>query len=133
MRLTESVVDRRRHERFRLAPGYTGIAVRLPDRGTFTLQGHAYDISEGGIRFEVDEPINPGTRVSIRVDLPQAVIGCEDDIGPGRAVFVTGNVVWCDVDEARSIAAIAITRYDRAGDKERLMRRLTSGRALRAA
>ncbi|MEM7628597.1 MAG: PilZ domain-containing protein [Planctomycetota bacterium] len=134
MRLIESVVNRRRHERFNLAPGYTAITVRLAGDEVFTLEGYAYDISESGVRFEVDRPLEAGTRVSIQIDLPQGVIGCADDIGPGRSVFVTGNVVWCDVDDdVRTIAAVAITRYDRAGDKERLMRRLASGRALRAA
>lgn len=124
-------VNRRIHERFMLQPGYTSAAVRQhPDEQSFSLEGHVYDISEGGICFELDRPLEPGSTVSMMIDLPS---NC-NDTGPGRAVFVTGNIVWCEVEEpGASKMALAITRYDRAGDKGRMIKALTSKRYLRAA
>jgi len=129
--MNKNPTNRRRHERFRVNPGYTSMALRRhPDESLFGFEGHIYDISEGGLCFELDQPVEPGTTVSVRLDLP----ACPGDIGPGRAVFVTGNVVWCDDDEpGASRMAMAITRFDRAGDKERLIRSLTRERFVRAA
>ena len=125
-------VNRRAHERFMLERGYTSVSARIhPDEVAFSLEGHVYDISEGGICFELDRPIEPGSVVSLRIDLP---LNCGDR-GPGRSVFVTGNIVWCDVDEpGASRMALAVTRFDREGDKGRMMRALSAGkRFLRAA
>ncbi len=124
-------VNRRQFERFMLKPGYMSAALRVhPDEQAFTREGHIYDISEGGVCFEMDQAIEPGSTVSMRVDLPMNA----KDIGPGRSVFLTGNIVWCDADEMGAVRmALAITRFDRAGDKGRMMRALTSQRYLRAA
>lgn len=126
-----SNVNRREHERFRVNPGYTAMKLRShPDEQAFSLEGHVYDISEGGVCFELDMPIEPGTTVSLMIDLPTN----SDDAGPGHAVFLTGNVVWCELDEpGASRMAVAVTRFDREGDKERLMKSLTSRRYQRAA
>ncbi|MBL4590800.1 MAG: PilZ domain-containing protein [Phycisphaerales bacterium] len=126
-------INRRQHERFLVNPGYTSTCVRIhPDEETFTRSGHIYDLSEGGVCFELDIPIEPGSTVSMQIDLPG--LAGPEDIGPGRAVFVTGNVVWCDIEEPGAAKmALAITRYDRAGDKERLIRALSANRFLRAA
>lgn len=127
-------IDRRVHARFRVNPGYTPVEMRVHPEERFTLGGHIYDISEGGVCFEMDYPVAPGTPVSLKIDLPSQVRESGADIGPGRAVFVTGNVVWCDTDEPGAARmAVAITRYDRAGDRERLIRAMTAGRYLRAA
>lgn len=124
-------VNRRSHERFLLEPGYTSAAVRVhPDEQFFTHEGHVYDISEGGICFELDRPLQPGSTISMRIDLP----GNSGDAGPGRAVFLTGNIIWCDLDEpGASRMALAITRFDREGDKGRMLRAFSHKRYLRAA
>jgi hypothetical protein len=124
-------INRRVHERFQVNPGYTSMALRRhPDETSFELEGHVYDISEGGVCFELDRPIDPGQTVSIRIDLPLT----GEDIGPGRAVFLTGNIVWCDLEEpGASRMAMAVTRFDRAGDRERLIKSLTTGHHLRVA
>lgn len=124
-------INRRAYERFVLNPGYSSTAVRIhPDEMEFTLEGHIYDISEGGICFELDEPVEPGKTISMRVDLPLN----SGDTGPGRSVFVTGNIVWCEVSESgASRMAMAITRFDREGDKQRMLKVLTSKRFQRAA
>lgn len=127
-------IDRREHARFRVNPGYTPVRVRVHPDETYTLDGHIYDISEGGVCFEIDRPVESGSRVSLQIELPGHLFDTGRDIGPGRAVFVTGNVVWCDLDEpGASRMAVAVTRYDRAGDRERLIRAMTAGRYLRAA
>ena len=53
--------NRRRHERFALSPMHTQIAVRPMDSDAFSFEGHAYDISEGGVQFELDRGFEPGT------------------------------------------------------------------------
>jgi hypothetical protein len=106
--------------------------VRLLDSEQFTLEGHAYDISEGGIRFELDHPIAPGTPIAMQITLP--ISQAESDIGPGRSVFVMGNVVWIDDSEPGPVQmALVVTRYARLGDRERLLARLASGTYARAA
>ncbi len=127
-------VDRRGHARFRVNPGYTPVEVRVHPEERFGLSGHIYDISEGGVCFELDFAVPAGAVVSLKIDLPTHLLESGADIGPGRAVFATGNVVWCDTDEpGPARMAVAITRYDRAGDRERLIRAMTAGRYLRAA
>ncbi len=129
--MTTHQINRRQFERFAVNPGYTSTAVRVhPDQSTFETQGHIFDISEGGICFELDVPIEPGSTISMRVDIPSTV----GDTGPGRAVFVTGNVVWCDIEEpGPAKMAMAITRYDRQGDKQRMIRALGNTGYRRAA
>ena len=131
--MSNQQINRRQHERFRVNPGYTSTSVRVhPDETSFTRSGHIYDLSEGGVQFELDCPIEPGSTISMQIDLPG--FGAEDDMGPGRAIFLTGNIVWVDMDEPGACRmALAITRFDRAGDKERLIRSMTSSRLLRAA
>lgn len=126
--MTTHSINRREYERFAVNPGYTSTAVRVhPDETTFDRQGHVYDISEGGICFELDIPLEPGSTISMQIDLPTNV----GDTGPGRAVFVTGNVVWCNIDEPGAAKmAMVITRYDREGDQQRMIRAL-SGTGLR--
>lgn len=131
---TTNPVDRRTHARFRVNPGYTPVELRVHPEERFTMSGHIYDISEGGVCFELDFPVATGSAVSLKIELPTHLLESGQDIGPGRAVFVTGNVVWCDTDEpGPARMAVAITRYDRAGDRERLIRAMTAGRYLRAA
>jgi hypothetical protein len=123
-------INRRRFERFALRPMYTRVVVRLVADQSYDFEGHAYDVSEGGIRFELDRPIDPGTPVAIQVTLPGAAAE------GGWSVFVFANVIWVDedADEPGPVRmAAAFTRFARAGDKERLLSQLSSGRYARAA
>ena len=124
-------INRREHERFIVAPMYTPICVRLLDDTRFTLDGHAYDISENGIQFELDRPIAPGTPVAVQIMLAPGA-----DQGPGRSVFVLANVVWLTDDPEEpgpSRMAAVFTSFARLGDKERLIRQLVRSRFARAA
>jgi hypothetical protein len=117
--------ERRRFPRFETEPMYTDIAVRLLDSEEFLWQGHAYDVSEGGLRFELDRPIAPGTQVAVRITLPTM----NADTGPGRAVFAFANVVWLeDEDEPGPYKmAAVINTFCRAGDRERLLGEFRKG------
>lgn len=126
-------INRRRFERFALSPMYTSIALRTPDEETFQHEGHAYDISEGGMQFELDRAFEPGSRVVMRIDLPDQRFNDIGDAGPGRALFVFANVVWMDdSDVGPARMAVTFTNFARAGDRERLLR-LISRKALRRA
>ncbi len=127
-------INRRQHERFAVSPMYTPVKARLLSEDGFTREGHAYDVSEGGIRFELDDPIEAGTPVALQIELPRGGARSQADTGPGRAVFVIANVVWCDTeDPGPAKMAAAVTRYPREGDKQRLLRQLSAGQFLRAA
>lgn len=127
-------LDRRQHPRFMVSPMYTEAQLRVLDEDTYRHVGHVYDMSEGGVQFEMDRPIAPGTAVALQVALPNPPANVEDVDGYGRAIFVVGNVVWCESDEpGPARMAMVITRYCHAGDRERLLRRLTRGQYLRAA
>lgn len=122
-------INRRRFERFRLPTGYTPIVVRPLGGERGRLDGHAYDISEGGVRFELDRPVPAGTVVAMRIVLPAPA-------APSKAVFAFGNVVWLndDPDEPGPVRMAAVfTRFPHAEDRERLMGHLAAGRYARAA
>lgn len=94
---------------------YTAVRVRYLDSEHQCFEGHAYDVSEGGVQFELDYPINPGTPVAMEIDLPEGK-------GGEYAVPLVGNVVWTDDSEPGPVRmALAITRFLRPGDRERLL------------
>ena len=89
--------NRREHERFALSAMYTTVeAMRNAREASEPLTGHAYDISEGGARIELDEPLAEGEPVHLRLSLPGAertirananvvrVLSEDDDPGPRR-------------------------------------------------
>ncbi|MEL7473165.1 MAG: PilZ domain-containing protein [Planctomycetota bacterium] len=129
-------IDRRRHARFMLRPMYHFVRVRPLDRDEYALDGHAYDVSESGARFELDRPIAPGTPIALELHLPGLGVPGTHDIGPGRAIYVIGNVIWLDDDEVDvgpTRMAVAFTRFCRANDRDRLLRQLGTGRYALAA
>jgi hypothetical protein len=129
-----NAINRRRFERFVLQPMYTPVSVRLADSQDTALEGHAYDVSEAGVRFELDSPVAPGTAVMMQITLPTGLGEPDQDTESGRSVLVQGNVVWLDDSEPGPVRmAMVITRFVRLGDRDRLLRRLISGRYARAA
>src|SRR5688500_4697936 len=82
---TPRSTERRRHPRFNLAPMYSGVqAHRASGDGHDSADGHAYNISEGGIRIELDHRFEIGERVKLDIALP----------GAFEEVHVSGKVVW---------------------------------------
>lgn len=129
-----SAADRRAFPRYLLPSMYTNIAVRPLESDEFCWEGHAYDISQGGMRFEVDHPIPAGTPVAIRIELPGA---SSLRVADRKPVYVFANVVWIeeeDIDAAGPVRmACVFKRFVQPGDQERLMARLKSGRYSLAA
>jgi len=126
--------ERRRHQRYVLPSMYTGVDVRPMDSDSFDWKGHAYDISEGGMRFELDQPIEPGTQIAVRIQLPGAEFL---RLTERRPVYAFANVVWIeedDLDQGGPVRmACVFSRFVMPGDKERLCQRLASGRFSLAA
>jgi hypothetical protein len=99
-----------RQPRYTVDPMYSAVAVLLVggDAGAEPLDGHIYEISLDGMRFELDEPLAGGTRISVAMMLPGCTSafsaeGCVtrvfdaiDDPGPRRMemtfdAFVSGE------------------------------------------
>ncbi len=126
-------VNRRKFERFVVSPMYTEVKVCALDEHRPTYLGHAYDVSEGGVQFELDRAIAPGTTVAMELTFPGSAYGAHGDEG-GNTVVVIGNVVWADDSEPGPVRmAIAITRFAKDVDRERLIRQLSMQRVKRAA
>lgn len=126
-------INRRRFERFQLPTGYTPIVVRPLGCEKGRMDGHAYDISEGGVRFELDRPVPAGTVVAMRITLPTPPRAAATS---PEAVFAFGNVVRLDdeADEPGPVRmAVVFTRFPHAEDKARLLNHLSAGRYARAA
>lgn len=129
---SQNPAERRRFPRFELQASYAPLKIRFLDQDHFSVDGNAYDVSEGGVRFEADRGIEPGTPVAIQITLPTMH---SNDRGPGRAVFVFANVVWIeDEDEPGPVRMAAVfSRFARAGDRERLLGELRTGMYRKAA
>lgn len=127
----QASVNRRRFERFLLSAAYTPVVVRTLDEKGLTLEGHSYDLSEGGLKFEVDEEIKPGTPVSVQITVPAPVAAAG---GGARTVTALGSVVWAESDEPGPVVTGAVfTCFPRDGDKESLLKHLGAGVLRRAA
>ncbi|GJM18343.1 MAG: hypothetical protein DHS20C14_05560 [Phycisphaeraceae bacterium] len=130
--------ERRRFERFALVPGYTAIAVRRRgEQGPWHL-GHAYDVSEGGVRFDLDTSFEPGAIVEIKIDLPRSSVhsGFDADLAgtDDAPVGATARVIWCDQEgSCDTRLGVEIAAFADESDRSRLVRHLTGGRFQRAA
>jgi len=128
-----SSINRRRFERFALPAMYTPVTARRFADDRHELEGHAYDVSEGGVQFELDEPIAAGTPLNLQITLPASHFDEADPEGP-RSIFAVASVVWSDASEPGPVRiAAAFTKFARPGDRERLLRQISSGRLSRAA
>ncbi|MEY3024120.1 MAG: PilZ domain-containing protein [Phycisphaerales bacterium] len=121
-------VNRRRFERFSLRPMYTAVSVRRNgEASSLRLDGHAYDIGEGGVNIEIDEPIVAGEPIEIEIDLP----GC------ARRIAAQGRVVRCedDPDDVLGPCRLAVKFEGFASDLDlpALRRYLGEGWLMRAA
>ena len=108
---TATGTDRRKFTRYSLPSMYSRVMVRRADSEEFCMDGHAYDISRGGIRFELDEAIEAGAEIAVRIDLPQTV--CERST-ERRSVFAFANVVWNGAEDVTGPVVVA----DGGGDSE---------------
>ena len=105
--LPEPTTDRRAADRFGPPVGCASVVVRTdgscsphPDVDTRVLEGHAYDVSVSGVRFELDAALPAGMSVDIELSLPGLVepvhatarivrvFDEQDDPGPRRMAAV---------------------------------------------
>ncbi len=118
--------DLRQRPRFRLPAMYTFVRVRPKGDERYCWAGHIYDVSESGMRFEIDEPLQAGQEIEVRAMLP----------GTSHITFnATGKVVRLhdDSDEAGPICmGMAFDSFTRRIDRKRLTSYL-SGAGLKAA
>lgn len=125
--MSSSAIDRRQHERFALVPMYTAITLeRVADMKIRSRAGHAYDISEGGARIELDDAVETGERVTLHIGLP----------GERWSISVTGEIAWVasvEDDPGPRRAAVRFVAFASPDDRARLLRFLGSGLAPRAA
>lgn len=68
----ETSRDQRQHPRVKVPAMYTLIRARVVGSMRYNWTGHIYDVSLGGVRFELDMPVEPGTQLEIRGMLPGA-------------------------------------------------------------
>ncbi len=126
--------NRRAHTRYAVPSYYTGVAVRAADAEGFHLDGHAYDLSIGGMRFELDEALEPGSRIVCRIELP---CGATEDAVDHWDVFVSATVVWIEPDDLEQPGpvrmACVFNTFANVEDERRLERRLDAGRFRLAA
>jgi PilZ domain len=94
--------DRRQHPRFTVDPMYSALTVRpiagRRAKAAEPVEGHVYEVSLGGMRFELDEPLPLGARIEVDLVLPgidkpihanarvARVFDAVDDPGPRRMV-----------------------------------------------
>mgnify|MGYP006278689349 CR=1 FL=1 len=118
--------ERRRFNRIEVEAAYTAVRVQRVSRMKMqVLDGHAYDLSEGGLRLETDEPLAPGEHVALSVDLPGE-----------RSVFASGRVVRvfdADEDPGPRRAAIEFRHFLTGQDRSRLQGYLRQSATRRAA
>ncbi len=62
--------DQRQYPRYPLPAAYTAVRVRRAGEADYAHEGHAYDISMGGVRFELDEALDAGEHVDLAITLP---------------------------------------------------------------
>ena len=81
------------------------------------LEGHGYDVSLTGMRFELDEALSLGTEVEIQL-FPAG------DAQPVRMRGVVVRVFSRDDDPGPRRMAVQFTAFDSPKDRERLARRI---------
>lgn len=64
--------NRRAADRFAPKTGYTRVVIAPEQKNSkpTEFEGHAYDVSLNGLRFELDEPLEEGASVEIELHLP---------------------------------------------------------------
>lgn len=123
-----NTLNRREHERFRLPAMYTSVIAHRAEAGASNptlaseddLCGHAYDISEGGVRIELDDALPVGDSVQLNLDLP----------GIEHSVRSKAEVIWLNDeqdDPGPRRMALRFTEFDSPADWLRLVSYLGRG------
>ncbi|MFP4143892.1 MAG: PilZ domain-containing protein [Phycisphaeraceae bacterium] len=120
--------EARRQPRRSVPAMYTLLRARLEGEPQYCWLGHIYDISLGGIRFELDTALEPGAKLEIRALLP----------GQDQLFFhATGTVVRIHEDDGfgPTRMALCFDQFRTPLDRQRLARFMdeTAQPALQAA
>ena len=67
---TPRVAEARIEPRLKLAAMYTLLRARPVGESRYLWTGYIYDISVSGMRFELDQALEPGTEIEVRGMLP---------------------------------------------------------------
>ncbi len=134
---TANSPNRRAIDRFRLHPMYTRVLVTphvepksapvadfaagaVASSAPTSLEGHAYDISLGGVRYELDLALPEGTCVEVEIQLP----GASNPIrGSGQVVRVYDEAD----DPGPRRQAMRLDRFFSEIDRQRLARLIDDG------
>ena len=118
---------RRESERIRVQPMYSAVTACTGDADNpVRLLGHVYDISESGVRIELDNPLDPGQIVSLQLALP----------GANAVVEAAASVVWVhdeQDDPGPRRMALKFTEFLNRSDHTRLVEYIDRERGRRAA
>lgn len=109
--------EQRQNTRHKVNAPYTDVTVHRDAKDTPKLKGHAYDVSLGGIRIELDAPLEAGEYVRVDLRLPKH---------HDHPVKVAGRAVrFCDPDELGPIRmGIMFTHFESLADYEKLAHQL---------
>jgi hypothetical protein len=124
--MTSEILNRRNAERFKLGTALVAVVVGAHGRTAETkgfFEGHAYDVSQDGIRIELDSTLPVGTPVEVEMHMPGMgairLIGEVarefdeiDDPGPRRM----------GIHVVRGATAADMTRFERLLDQGSLGR-----------
>ena len=106
--------EARRHPRLKLPAMYTLLRARPVGEDRYRWTGYIYDVSEGGLRIELDEQLDPGTTIEVRGVLPGS---------RGTSFRATGSVVRlhdAEEDFGPFRMGIALHEFKHEADHERL-------------
>ncbi len=109
----ESNAEARSNPRLKLPAMYTLLRVRQTGDQRYRWTGHIYDISQSGMRFELDAPLPAGTEVEVRGMLP----------GSHQVTFhATGRIVRMHDEEEMGPCRMGMTftRFNHDIDRQRL-------------
>ncbi|MDA1007841.1 MAG: PilZ domain-containing protein [Planctomycetota bacterium] len=120
MQMTLIGREHRTNERYRANAPYTRVVVREGTKPEVSLtepkpllEGHAYDVSTSGLRFELDNALAAGTPITIELYLP----GCIKTIhGKGHVV----RVFETDDDPGPRRMAAHFDTFDSESDRSSL-------------
>ena len=111
---TGSRRDQRQFPRIKVPAMYTLVRARVTGSNRYTFTGRIYDVSVGGIRFDLDMPVQPGTQLELRGMLP----------GGGHTTFrAMGRVVRIDgeaTDRGPQTYGLAFESFRSPMDRQRL-------------
>lgn len=111
--------EQRTAPRLKVPAMYTLLRAGPAGSGRYEWSGHIYDISMSGIRFELDQPLEPGTKIEVRGMLPG---------GAYTSFRATGTVVRLHSDPEETGPAtmgLAFEHFNSPMDHERLSNYLT--------